>query len=242
METALTVLAAVVAWISQIVCGLDSWFHQPAANWSPIGIFIFAAGVIYMSFFEYVLHRWLMHELRGFVRQKHLLNHHAIFRAERYRASRSEDREAILFGWWLGPLILASHLPALWALGAFTGWPVLWPGLLAIATYYLVYEYLHWCMHNPADRVVERTALFRFLDRNHQLHHTHSRINFNVLLPLGDLVFGTLQRSTRSPGGDHSRSRLLPKYIAHIFKAPIANSLVNRSFPKPRKLLKLRSK
>jgi len=75
---------------------------------------------------------------------------------------------------------------------------------IALAAYFAAYEYLRWCMHNPGDRARERTALFRYLDRNHQLHHGQPRINFNVVFPLADWVFGTLQRSRRARYAERS--------------------------------------
>ncbi len=69
--------------------------------------------------------------------------------------------------------------------------------MAALLAYYGLYESLHWCMHNPAGRWIERTRLFRFLDAHHRLRHRVWRINFNVVLPLGDLGFGTF-RPTRS--------------------------------------------
>ncbi len=80
------------------------------------------------------------------------------------------------------------------------GWPFFWPGLVALTLYYGLYEYLHWCMHSPAGRRMERTRIFRTLDANHRLHHACWRINFNVVCPLADIVFGTY-RPRSAPGG-----------------------------------------
>ena len=75
-----------------------------------IGIVIVVLGLVYANFFEYALHRWLMHRLHGFVKREHML-HHSIFRGDhRYHVSRSEDRHFILFEWWQGPVIVASHI------------------------------------------------------------------------------------------------------------------------------------
>jgi hypothetical protein len=41
-----------------------------------------------------------------------------------------------------------------------SGFPVCWSGMTALAIYYGLYEYLHWCMHTPAGRWIERTACF----------------------------------------------------------------------------------
>ena len=58
--------------------------------------------------------------------------------------------------------------------------------------YYATYEYLHWCMHKPKHRVVERSGIFFLLNGHHLLHHRYMNKNFNVVLPLADLCLGTL--------------------------------------------------
>jgi len=62
---------------------------------------------------------------------------------------------------------------------------------------YCVYEYLHYCMHVPRERNVERSGLFFRLNGHHLLHHRYPDRNLNVVLPLADLLLGTLLK--RSP-------------------------------------------
>jgi sterol desaturase/sphingolipid hydroxylase (fatty acid hydroxylase superfamily) len=125
----------------------------------------------------------------------HVFLHHRVFGAGAgYQVRHEGDQALILFEWWQGPLLLAAHAPALWTLQWASGLPLLGGGLSALAAYYLVYETLHWCMHNPTGRRVERTRLFRRLDAHHRLHHRTWYANFNVVLPVGDLLFGTYRR------------------------------------------------
>jgi hypothetical protein len=154
----------------------------------PISASIFAVSFAYTSFFEYALHRWLMHGLRSFVREDHVVHHREHF------LRRETDPHHVLFAWWVAPAILFGHFWIFWSIDALTGLSVTCPCLSAFGVYYVLYEYIHWCIHNPADRLIERTFVFRYLRRNHHLHHLQPRANFNVLLPLGDLFFGTLQR------------------------------------------------
>jgi sterol desaturase/sphingolipid hydroxylase (fatty acid hydroxylase superfamily) len=44
---------------------------------------------------------------------------------------------------------------------------------------------------------IERSRPFQFIKRHHRIHHVHMNRNLNVLLPLADLVLGTLV--TRAP-------------------------------------------
>jgi sterol desaturase/sphingolipid hydroxylase (fatty acid hydroxylase superfamily) len=47
-------------------------------------------------------------------------------------------------------------------------------------------------MHLPRKRHVERSGIFFRLNGHHLLHHRYMNRNFNVVLPLADLCFGTL--------------------------------------------------
>lgn len=152
---------------------------------------------VYANLFEYAFHRWLLHRRHRtlpYPYETHTRRHHRVFGGDTtYRVRRAEHRAFILFEWWQAPLLLALHAPAAWALQAASGWPIFWTGMTALAVYYTLYEYLHWCMHNPQGQWLTRTRLFQNLDAYHRLHHERWRLNFNVVLPLGDVLFGTFQ-------------------------------------------------
>jgi len=95
--------------------------------------------------------------------------------------------------WWNGPiLVLLASLPLLIASVIFRRWG-LWCGAgIACIAYYATYEYLHWCMHLPKKRHVERSGIFFRLNGHHLLHHRYMHRNFNVVCPLADLCLGTL--------------------------------------------------
>ncbi|MBC8127831.1 MAG: fatty acid hydroxylase, partial [Gloeobacteraceae cyanobacterium ES-bin-144] len=84
--------------------------------------------------------------------------------------------------WWNGPaLILIGALPTV-IYSIITGhWSVLAGAVTAFSTYYGVYEYIHWCMHLPKQRQVEKPWLFRRLNGHHLLHHRYMHKNFNVV-------------------------------------------------------------
>jgi hypothetical protein len=162
----------------------------------------FVLAVVYANLLEYVFHRWVMHapgSLLPGIGVAHVRLHHDRFEGDgAYHLVRAQDRPHIrLFTWWQATLWLLAHAAMAAALQWMTGWPVFGPSLVALAAYYVVYECLHWCMHAPAGRWIEATRLFQRLDANHRLHHRRWTTNFNVFLPLGDLMFGTLLRSDR---------------------------------------------
>lgn len=156
-----------------------------------------SVGIVFASFFEWVLHRYVMHRPVGKFRyafHAHAVVHHQIFKADAtYHLHNDKDKETIPMAWWNGPvLILIGMIPfALisWGIG---NWGFVLGGLIAFSGYYGTYEYIHWCMHLPKARRVEQPGVFRRLNGHHLLHHRYMHKNFNVVLPLADWCLGTL--------------------------------------------------
>ncbi len=159
---------------------------------------VILGNIAFFSIVEWVLHRFMMH--RPFLGLKyafkaHALTHHRIFKAdETYHLKNDSDKKKIPMAWWNGPtLVLGFSLPTLllpWY------WSNLWlfPITLVVgAAYYLAYERLHWCMHLPKSRRVELSWIFKKLNGHHLLHHRYMNRNFNVVLPLADLLLFTLR-------------------------------------------------
>jgi hypothetical protein len=154
-------------------------------------------GVVCSSLFEWTLHRYVMHRPLGkftYPYQRHTLIHHRIFKADHtYHLIHEKDKYTIPMAWWNGPaLIAAALLPFLAASLLTRHWGILCGGALATSVYYGAYEYLHWCMHLPRRRNVERSGIFFRLNGHHLLHHRYMGRNFNVVFPLADLCLGTL--------------------------------------------------
>ena len=162
--------------------------------WSATG---FVVATVFASFFEWALHKYCMHRPFGkftYPFERHALIHHDIFKAdETYLLKREEDKHTIPMAWWNGPvLVLVGAIPLV-AIAWITGrWYFLLGAIPACAAYYGVYEYMHWCMHLPKKRYVERSGIFFRLNGHHLLHHRYMHKNFNVVLPLADLLLGTL--------------------------------------------------
>lgn len=156
------------------------------------------------SFFEWFLHRFVMHRPVGkfdYAFRAHAVVHHGRFKADStYHLHHEEDKRTIPMAWWNGPVltILAAGLfmPAVKLVGI--SWLCAYiVSFVVTGIYYGVYEYIHWCMHLPKRRAVERSGIFFRLNGHHLLHHRYMHKNFNVVLPLTDFCLGTLL--TRSP-------------------------------------------
>jgi sterol desaturase/sphingolipid hydroxylase (fatty acid hydroxylase superfamily) len=76
--------------------------------------------------------------------------------------------------------------------------------------------HVHDAVHCPGWSPLERFRWFWALDRHHYLHHVDTRANVNFLLPLGDLMLGTLRtqmtpaEAARWPSYEVARARVLP--------------------------------
>jgi len=162
--------------------------------WSAIG---FVVGFAYASFVEWSLHRFVMHKPIRWLTypfRAHAQIHHQVFKADHtYHLQDEKHKDIIPMAWWNGPVIitlgsLPIGLPAL----IFGLWPLTIGIIIALGAYYGAYEYMHWCMHYPKARNVERSGIFFRLNGHHLLHHRYMHKNFNVVFPLADLLCGTL--------------------------------------------------
>jgi hypothetical protein len=165
----------------------------------------FVAGVVYSSFFEWALHRYILHS-RRFLKsphRAHQLEHHGIFRADATYfltegLHEKGDEKHLTFAWYHAPLLIALHVPLLALAWLYLG-PWVAGGLLAaMVAYYGAYEYLHYCMHVPRKRWLERTWLFRAIQDHHRYHHVYYMKNLNVVLPLADFILRTRGAATAS--------------------------------------------
>lgn len=161
--------------------------------WQTLG---FLGGILYGSLFEWMLHKHLMHAPVPFFRypfRAHAQVHHRTFRADHsYHLQREQDRKTVPMAWWNAPFIWLCHVGPVLGLQWLTGKPIALGIFAALVLYYAAYEYLHWCMHVPRKRSVERSGIFFRLNGHHLLHHRYTNKNLNVVLPLWDFLFGTL--------------------------------------------------
>jgi len=155
------------------------------------------ANVIIGSFFEWTLHKFVMHRPLFNFRyafQAHAVVHHKVFKADdTYHLINEDDKMTIPMAWWNGPALILIFSAPFAVISYFTGqWGIYAGSITAFASYYGIYEYIHWCMHLPKARRVEKPWWFRRLNGHHLLHHRYMHKNFNVVFPFADLCLGTL--------------------------------------------------
>ena len=158
----------------------------------------FFAWFFYGSFFEWVFHKYLFHspKIIPATYNAHAITHHGLYRGDDSYDMPSEDDphgHHIMMDWFALPLFIGFHLPFIWLIQHFTGIPSMWGAIAAITVYYACYEGMHYVMHVPRDRWIEKTRLFKFLNEHHRLHHKDHNTNLNVVFPLADLLLRTLR-------------------------------------------------
>lgn len=157
----------------------------------------FIISTIYVSFFEWTFHRYMLHAPVRFFRwayRSHGGVHHSICRADAtFHIHDGAPTHHLSFPLWSGiSLVILGNCPFVVLAIFLSCWLIPTVSFINFLCYYLTLDYLHWCMHRPNGRLLEKTAWFRFLKNHHRLHHLMPRRNLNVLIPLADWAFGTL--------------------------------------------------
>jgi hypothetical protein len=67
---------------------------------------------------------------------------------------------------------------------------------LVVCMHHVLWNLIHLEMHKPANRAFAKWAVFKHVARHHFLHHRYPNTNFNVALPIGDYLFGTVAKPT----------------------------------------------
>ena len=162
-----------------------------------IALAIFPLGLIYASFAEWVIHKRLMHRpilsIQHFY-YGHTKVHHAIYRADDTYIVGDRPVRELTLAWWAMPFPVLLQMPVVLAIGAVVSVPAGIGFAAALISYQAVYETFHYCMHVPADRWVERTPWFKWINEHHFQHHRKHTTNLNIILPIFDYVFGTRER------------------------------------------------
>jgi hypothetical protein len=155
---------------------------------------------------EWHAHRGVLHRRVRFLEAMYLRHtpmHHALYVSGAMTIRDPRELKFVLLPGYGVLALLAATSPAplllLWL-----GQPnlaALW--IASAAGYVLAYEWLHLAYHLPESSFVGRLPLIQRLRRHHQLHHAPElmqRWNFNVTVPLWDLVKGTIYSAPSSAG------------------------------------------
>ena len=164
---------------------------------------------------EWRLHRDVLHRrvpALAALYDRHTPEHHMVFGYDDMAIRDARELKLVLMpalgvaGVVLAVAPVAFGLSRL--LGAGTGWLF----LVSAALYVVLYEISHLAYHLPESSFLGRLRLVATLRELHRRHH-HPRLmqrwNFNVTVPLGDLLHGTLlprEKLEETLVADRSRS------------------------------------
>lgn len=163
-------------------------------------LFWLVVSLVFMSFVEYVAHRWPMHSRRLYRKYpifRGPFERHAILHHGRYFKvfDREDDPAARYISMWLNPIEHLIGLSPVWLSLFWFVSPVAGLTLAAvIAIHAIVWSMVHFEMHEPKHGWLSRTWYFRYLRQYHKTHHDHPGTNFNAALPGMDWLFGTYRR------------------------------------------------
>jgi len=206
---------AVAGVVTGVMLAVDRLSDGP---WEQVVAFVLGLAVIPLiaSPIEWFVHRFVYHEevLRplGAIFVVHTAHHYAFFPTWRYVTSgparrlairrRGSDVHATPAG---NARVRLAHFSWYMAIGAVLVWTPAWlmtrnvaflAGLVvSSAVVSNLFIVVHDTIHRPGShRMMEAQPWFPFLDRHHYIHHVDLGANLNFLLPLADLLFGTLRR------------------------------------------------
>jgi Fatty acid hydroxylase superfamily len=166
------------------------------------GLLGLLGALVYGSFLEWFIHRYFMHtdRLLKVTFQRHAIEHHADRRAFRtFYAQPEENVQYHLVESSFIPILWLMHLPGCVLIGWLTA-PMAGVGVaLGTLLYTIGYESIHFFIHTPRNYRFQRTRLFRFYCEYHRIHHHKARWNYNIVLPLADVVLRTCSLEVLRP-------------------------------------------
>ena len=192
MVAAATQLHEVKWW--QVAFGVGLWVLANATEWR--------------------IHKTLLHHRTpGFtlLYDRHTPQHHVIYLTDDMAIRSWREFKLVLLPSYAIVAIFAGLSPVIAMI--WLGWPfhlaadVDQHNLAAVFTlvtmgFVVSYEWLHLSYHLPADHFVSKLSLIKVLSRCHAIHHHPVRMNkwnFNVTVPLWDVVKGTYLRDENDP-------------------------------------------
>lgn len=149
-----------------------------------ISLLLFLLGFCYGSFVEHFVHKKLFHDMgkkRNSLFAFHLRGHHLVSRRNNFVDKRFSYREALGM-----PFVLLLHIPFMLIS------PYIYLGMS-------VYGILFVTIHNTLHHFPGFAKRFFWWHWNH--HMKNQNKSFNVVLPLADIVLGTLESKSPSDQG-----------------------------------------
>lgn len=177
---------------------------------------------------EWTAHKWLLHRrVPGMtvLYDEHTPMHHAVYRYDTFTMKSWRELKLVLIPPFGVAAISVATAPLAILVALVVSPNAGWLILTTAALYVVGYELSHLAYHLRDDHPVARLWIVRRLREHHRRHHdprVMQKWNFNVTIPLGDLVFGTwlsdakfAELTSRREVREESRA-VAPSYRPHI--------------------------
>lgn len=190
-----------VVWTAAWVLGPMGYCISQLRRPSPLELLTVPLMLVFGSFFVWAFHKHVLHRPVPGLRAAykiHTLQHHRFYTFDHNEPDSARDFFITLFPLGFAPgLAFTSFLLGHFVLSAISSNVGLLFTTMSVA-YFGLYELVHFASHLPASSPVLRLPFLAKLRAHHRLHHDPRLMgtkNFNVVLPLFDALFGTLERS-----------------------------------------------
>ncbi|HEY0293259.1 MAG TPA: sterol desaturase family protein [Hansschlegelia sp.] len=154
---------------------------------------------LFCNFFEWWLHRYVMHRpsrnpIARAVYNRHTLQHHQFFTEHEMRFADHRDYRVTFFPPYALATFTLMSIPGAIALGLLFSPNVGWLFITTTTSIYMIYEFMHFCCHVDENWFVANMPFINTNRRHHTAHHDQSIMmerNMNLTFPIMDWLFGT---------------------------------------------------
>jgi hypothetical protein len=185
----------------------------PVAAW-----LLLPAFWVFANFFEWTVHRFPMHRplKPRIMYRNHALIHHGAFGDDTMAIDDPRELSLIMMPWYTIIMLLVAASPVAIIAALIGGPPLAGIFYVGALSYFLFYETVHALYHVPPESLarfgIRRDGLFARMRAHHMRHHAPRRmthVNFNVTVPLADVVMGTREK-VAPPVADPATDRRTP--------------------------------
>ncbi len=162
--------------------------------------------------FEWRVHKRVLHRRArgvGLLYERHELAHHVIYTHDDMAMRDRREWWLVLMPAYAVVLVALINTPLALALGALFGANTGCLYLVASMFFFLTYEWLHLAYHFPCESRIGRNRLVARLREHHRRHHDPrlmKRWNFNVTVPVFDVLLGTIWSPEREAATEAVRT------------------------------------
>lgn len=181
----------------------EALFPLTALGWTVQIIVSIIATYILLSFAEYLIHRFLMHEglpqsvgryfpfLAVMVHDHRTLHHETYYQQFDYEPDHYGRDVNLILGWHHTAIVGLFFLPLFLTITWFVSLVPMLVFYIGLSLHTVVWNAIHTEMHQPKHPFWSKWGVYAFLKNYHYQHHQNPHSYFNIVCPLMDSIFGT---------------------------------------------------